>query len=178
MSELKPLPNDEEIEKRALMESEDPSARIRFIKGAKWMRSQSPDVAKLSEKLEEKDEQCKRLQTLLNAWSIGNANILSHWEEWVARWSKLFESKEQADEVYHSARSNLATWHAETVRLQELGTERADKLSADLETMKEAWRLERGLATNAYTVAQATIVYTKADAIAGGKNMTEQIEKA
>jgi len=92
-------------------------------------------IIRLSELTRLCQENERQRATLARWTSIREAN---HWEDWVERWIHLFESKEQADDVYYSARSDVEVHYQEGVRFLELSREQVASLRQQLSEAREA----------------------------------------
>mgnify|MGYP001570325191 FL=1 len=79
MNELKPLPSDEEIFRVSIEQNEDDiSDQIIWRIGAKWTRSQCPDVAKLSADLEVMREAWREIhKALVSGEPLGKREIFN-----------------------------------------------------------------------------------------------------
>jgi hypothetical protein len=107
------------------------------------MVARAQQYPSLTRQLSDKSQECERQRVTLQRWtSVREEN---HWEDWVARWIQLFESKEQADDVYYSARSDVETHYQEGVRLLEISEQERSRLTAEVERLNEQLKREAAM---------------------------------
>jgi hypothetical protein len=115
------------------------------------------ELTRLRSQLSDAQKENERQRATLQRWtSIREAN---HWEDWVKRWIHLFESKEQADDVYYSARSDVEVHYQEGVRFLELSREQVASLRSSLREADEELTVMRAayLTLTRKTPAEASV---------------------